>query len=476
MESEHPPLLKAWAALPLATLFKDKIRFPIERESWVLKRHFQFYKDFLFEANSVDTALRMLFWARVMMILLSLALPVLVFSFVSRVWNEKTGFIAGLLVVLEPNLLGNAPLVNTDYGFTLFTVAYVFALYWFVLNPTLKRGFLACSLFGLAQLTKFTAVFLLPLTVLLLLVYELFFQPKITPYRVLRVCYRNKQVWKLVVSEQRWKEHFAFLSVLIMFSVLVINMGYLFDQSFKPLAETFGADFTISETYKTYLDKVNTFSTFKWMYENIPVPLPYYYLKGLAYVTFESQSPHDHYLMGETNMTGFWYYYLITLVFKLPLLLILALCLTLWRKKNLFDWWSLTTIAFFVLIFSFSSKQNGIRYILPVIPFFCIMTAKSIQKWLKTSPQNIVTTRKKYIRQENTVPLCSFVSKIYKTSMAKVTRIFMFVKVTMTSKNIPLAKKLCSILEKLSISPLMRQKKSLKETNGSVNYAEQQHT
>lgn len=81
-----------------------------------------------------------------------------------------------------------------------------------------------------------------------------------------------------------------------------------------------------------------------------------------------------NYFHGVTQREGFWFYYLGALLIKtpLPFLALIALGATLApdrRRTTLL----VLPVAVWLVFFSFSSKQNGLRYCLPAFPFLCLL-------------------------------------------------------------------------------------------------------
>ncbi len=82
---------------------------------------------------------------------------------------------------------------------------------------------------------------------------------------------------------------------------------------------------------------------------------------------------YHNFLLGQTRVGGWWYYYLVALAVKtsLPFLALVGLGFTKGLKKE-----ERLIVGFpalsYILICSFASKQNGLRYILPAFPFLCL--------------------------------------------------------------------------------------------------------
>jgi hypothetical protein len=96
------------------------------------------------------------------------------------------------------------------------------------------------------------------------------------------------------------------------------------------------------------------------------------------WVGFVRQAHHQRaggpsYLFGERRMTGWWYYYFVCLAFKAPIGLWMLASARAWISRSsaggVGDRLILLTIAAFLAIVSIGSSRNyGIRYLLPVAP------------------------------------------------------------------------------------------------------------
>ncbi len=106
---------------------------------------------------------------RITPILLSFLLSLLTYAFVKRVFDEKTALISATLPQLSVGFAINSLLMTTDAPFVFFWSLSVMCIYLAVERNSPKLWLLAGALAGLAFLSKYPAVFLLPLTLLYLL-------------------------------------------------------------------------------------------------------------------------------------------------------------------------------------------------------------------------------------------------------------------------------------------------------------------
>jgi 4-amino-4-deoxy-L-arabinose transferase-like glycosyltransferase len=171
LNTEHPPLLKDLAGIPL--LFLD-LSFPYDHPDWEksgIHGQWSLGTEFLYgRGNDADL---MLFWSRLPIILVALLLGFLIYRFTKELAGTVAGLFALLLYVADPNVIAHSHYVTTDIGIaaTLFA-SFVFFLR-FLRNPCRKNIFLAGIFLGLAELTKFSAVLLFPIFGVFAIVYGL---------------------------------------------------------------------------------------------------------------------------------------------------------------------------------------------------------------------------------------------------------------------------------------------------------------
>lgn len=118
--------------------------------------------EFLFRQD----AQRILFWGRIPALLLSLGMASLV-----AVWaTHLRGWAGGLLALFlyAPTITAQAQLVTTDVGVACFSVLYLWSLRSYLGNPTWRSLLFSGLALGLALGAKFSAVVLIPISVVLL--------------------------------------------------------------------------------------------------------------------------------------------------------------------------------------------------------------------------------------------------------------------------------------------------------------------
>ena len=164
LNPQHPPLIKLLAALPLLPL---NPRLNLQDPNWLSDppNEWEFGEEFL-HSNDVD---RLLFAGRLPIVMLSLLLGFFVYRWASELFGAGAGLLALFLYVLSPNILAHSRIVTMDLGLSCFSVLFLYNLWRWTRDR--KHSSLAWSglCLGLALATKFSAVILLPVALILIL-------------------------------------------------------------------------------------------------------------------------------------------------------------------------------------------------------------------------------------------------------------------------------------------------------------------
>lgn len=298
------------------------------------------------EANRADYQ-RIFLAARVVTVLIVGLLGVLLFVWAGLLLparREAAGLLAAGLVWFSPGIMAHARLVTTDAGLAFFVALAVYCLHRFLLAPTKGATALSGLALGLAQLVKFQAILLYPVTLLLL-------------------------VRRAVRCRWGWRKTVLRCVAIFGFSFFTINAGYLFQGSFRGL----GA-YTFKQEGLRSLQSLLPGAT--------PVPLPASFV--MAYDT-QGDALSPAHLFGSTFQGGRWYYFLAVLAVKTPLPLLLlaasAMVITLRRPRAIDpDEASVPLLAAATIfaVMSFGSRQLGLRMILAAAPPFWLWAAAAL--------------------------------------------------------------------------------------------------
>src|SRR5215216_303600 len=293
-------------------------------------------------------------------------------GFVIFVWARKLyGFIPALfslgLYVLDPNIIAHSQLVTTDaYAIGMILIS-SYWLWKFAESRRWQDGLIFSVMLGLAQLTKYTALALYPLFAVALLLHD---------WSFLKNIFHSKR-WRGV--RQATLQYLDYALVAFLVSVLIINIGFLFNTTFKPFAEY---QFR-SALFQSLQQKVSFL-----------VPTPYPYLEGLDWVIQREQTGIGYgliYLFGNLQDHGFPGYYMVASLYKEPIatqFFMIAACVTYFlnqQKRGIFwrnEIFLLLPVLFFSIYFNFFyNAQIVIRYYLVVFPLVFVFTGSLFTDW-----------------------------------------------------------------------------------------------
>ena len=266
----------------------------------------------------------------------ALALGVFVFRWSRQLHGDFGGLLSLTLFCFCPNILAHASLITPDMMFSCFAVLSAHRL-WRLATVPGRRNLLCCGLaLGLMLLSKYTA---------LLFVAVLF---------VADVCYRiasRRMDWRSFQGLWRGIRHWP---VLLGIGFLLVWACYGFQAGIVVLPSGTG----------------------------VPIfAAPYF--QGTIYQYLQSRGPHTFFLMGMYSGTGWWYYYLVVCLIKLPVaILVLALGLVLCRRWLGLQfrpdelYLAVPFVLMFIYFSCFNTIHNGFRYLLPVYPLLLVFIGK----------------------------------------------------------------------------------------------------
>ena len=226
----NPPLAKYVSAAPLLLLDLDLPEVDKHPKDLDIIEQWQYARAFMFD-NRADPD-RILFLARVPVILIGALLGLYLFTWCRALYGEPAGLFALGLFAFSPNLLAHARLGTIDL--TLTAVMFVCAYYFwrFVTRPGWRPLLLCGVTFGLSILCKPTGFFLLP-------IFGAFYLVSIIRNDLHGIFERLPLVARLSADRRRLRQVVSGVGVLIVLGLaatVVVNAGYGFQGSFAPLS------------------------------------------------------------------------------------------------------------------------------------------------------------------------------------------------------------------------------------------------
>ena len=367
-EGTHPPFMRMWAALPL--LFMDDVRLDttvIDRtppREWVSgDTAFTYATKVLFIDNDAN---RLLNAARIMIVLWSIALGVLVFAWTYEWFGLVPASWATVFYTISPTVLANTSLVTTDAGITCF----LFGTVYFLWRTT--RRYSAANLAGLtgffmlAIVTKFSALILAPMIVVLL----------VLAARA-GTCITPRRIGALLLT-------LAAAAVLAIWTIYGFRYApsesapWILSLETAPLARTVPALAGLTG----WIDRHHL--------------LPNMFTEGFLMFA-QSMTDGHFFLAGDYSSSGWWYYFPLAFLIKTPIgfLVLLgigaAVCLRRRREfGSLNEYFLFVPVAIYLAVAMNNPFQVGIRHILPIYPFLLLIAAAGVQALVHTLSGRLV--------------------------------------------------------------------------------------
>lgn len=375
---EHPPLIKALSGF-FAWLFVDPF-FPTSIKSWQSDINGQWSHGYEFLYNSGNDADKLIFWARVPIILLTIFTACILFIWTKRRFGNATAILALLFFAFSPSILAHGHYVTTDIGAVFGLLVGFITFINFLERPSLKNVFIAGFVLGIAQLLKFSTIILVPVYLIMLLIwafstaknsigkcvkvfFSLIFKTMLIGLIGLFVIYSvyGFFIWNYP-AEKQIVETVSLLNFNSDRSAVEFNIGLASDSITRPLAQ---------------------------------------YVLGYLMVANRIGTETVSSFLGEISTNGSSLYFPILYLFKEPLpvmIFILVVFVYLlrefikWSKKSVNNFAELlrkyfVEVSLSLLIFTYwfisikSSLYIGLRHVLPTFPFIYILVSRFVIKW-----------------------------------------------------------------------------------------------
>jgi 4-amino-4-deoxy-L-arabinose transferase-like glycosyltransferase len=289
--------------------------------------------------HSENDADRLLLAGRVVQIGLTLLTGLVIALWLRRVASMTAAAIGVALWAFNPVALAHGHLTTTDISVTLTMTLAVWAFTMLLEKPGWRTATLTGVAVGLAMVTKFSAVLLAPM------------------FFVLAVWRRSVWRWLPVVAGMAW---------------VVVLLVYLPEwKPAPPLPAEAAARVGVPG----------------WFQALRPILIPAEFFKGIALQAQHSAEGHEAFLAGEWRKTGWWYYFPLALLWKLPVpwLILTGIALILFIRR--YRQWTLAEVApwltagvFFGIALT-SSINIGIRYLLPIFPLLAVGAAWQLSRY-----------------------------------------------------------------------------------------------
>lgn len=353
LNPEHPPLLKLVSALPLLLM---RIEWPSDVPLWQAAAQEDFGFKFLYQSgNDPD---RMLFWARVFALPWGALLLVSIYTASRKRFGPRGALVSLSLATACPILLAHGHLVTTDViaAFLIFVTVQSF---WRLLKEPDPWRALGCgALLGCALLSKYTAVALAP--ILLLLV----------PCALLAKRFAPEDPAPEAMGNRGLRSASA-LAILVLTAYGILWVGY--GCRFKPSPDP---DFAYA------WERLPEHRTLTRRFVDVARSahfLPEAYLYGLAKVDEHNNLGHGTYAWGRRSTQGWWWYFPFAFLVKTPLstLLLMGWGALIWCRWDFREKLSQAPLVVPILVLgtlALTSRINiGIRHLYPLYPYLLVL-------------------------------------------------------------------------------------------------------
>jgi 4-amino-4-deoxy-L-arabinose transferase-like glycosyltransferase len=312
MNEEHPPLAKVLAAIPLVI---RGVHADYTHTSWTFSAGF--FREYLGEwvfghalITQWNDPYQTMFWARLPMLLLTLALGWVLYRYGTKLGGSWGGLLCLLAYATMPAFLVFGPLVLTDLAVTLFSVLtlWTFADMWQL--PSRANVIRFGLAFAGALLSKFSAGLLFFCFLAFILSLRVRRTADLPADKAERRVWRRKRLWSLVKG--------TLLAGVVVYAVYLVLSWNQPTDSFNVMKH-----FPASPVLRRALMPGWT------------------YLRGLVGFAFGASRPT--YVLGHSYPHGVWFYFPVVFLLKSPLaflaLLVFALAifvLAKFRSRNEF--------------------------------------------------------------------------------------------------------------------------------------------
>jgi hypothetical protein len=376
-EYAHGLLVPIVNTLPL--LFMG-LKVPQNHSEWANQSMYQVDQRFLFELNA-DKFYQMLIVSRIGTMLLSILFGIVVYAWARKMFGIKGGLLALFLYVFCPIILSVSTIIGKDLAVSFFVFATVYFVWLFYRTGETLHLVLSGLIAGLAQVADYPAIFLYPLLGLLFLI--LLLRGRGFHFRSPTISKRLNSV-KSDSWRNLWGMAIVFLVILLLSYIVIIltysGSTYGLRGLFRPFDYSIARDTDIS--YQDYKTAVSGVPLVNLIMEKVPLPLPYYYLKGLGLNIWASSGMSGagptYIVNGELKLV--WYYFILSYLLKTPLAGILffvaaLLVMALLDRKRADEYLFLVLpIVVYNAVFALTTKQFGYKYILPAVPFTLVIS------------------------------------------------------------------------------------------------------
>ena len=357
MNREHPPLAKLWMSLPLLPL---GLKVPTDAPSWRTGAEADFTVAFLY--RDLRNVGRILFWARISIVLLGVLLALFVRRWAEELWGPEAGLAALFLYVFEPNTIAHSSIGTLDLALTAFTFISMYYVWQWQRSRRVADGCLASVTLGFALLSKYAAIAFLPLALAEIVVVQ----------RMIGRAGRGP-----------WFAAAAFLQ-LFLGAAIVVFCVYAAAFNWHPVLPAARTHHTLGKilAHVPLLNAAVHTPRITALAHRLWVPDLEKYIEGALDQFHHLRDGTAYFLMGRYRPGGWWYYFLVAFLIKvpIPILLLMVLRLVFLRPFPIAagEYMLIVPVVGIFALSFFCTVDLGLRYVLPAFPFLFVWLSRII--------------------------------------------------------------------------------------------------
>jgi hypothetical protein len=313
-------------------------------------------------------------YGRYISLVVSILLGLLIFKWTSELYSEKEGLYALIFYLLCPNFLAHGMFVSSDIYACFFLTLTMYFLWRLISGGKFPDLLLLSVSCGLAQISKFSMFHIFFIIPLIIIAIRIFHPPG-------SASISNSKVLYYIIS-------FLFINWLI------VSASHFFFGEFTAIKNYHFRSTAFIKLQHLFLKTLPGF----------PVPLPSSYVNSMDAVMYFDQigggAPNSlngpTYLLGHNSTYGFWYYFVVTLFFKLPIPFMMVLFFTTllviknYKAVSFFtnEVFLFVPAAYYLVYLSFFySTQVGVRHILMILPLLFILCGRAFNYIIERKKQ-----------------------------------------------------------------------------------------
>lgn len=371
----NPPLVKSVAAIGASVLDYTLPTIPARLR---LEDRPEFLIGDVFLHANAERFMALLSAARLACIPLSLAGALGCYVWAARLASPRAGLVAAILWCSCPNILGHGALITADVAGAALAIWSSLAFARWLESPTTTSALLAGAVLGVALLAKFTCLLLIPAFA----------------FTWICVVWRQYKTRDALLRGNCGTPRAYQLALLFAGSLLVVNYGYRFQGSLEPLGRLHFVSRNLAAPAGAGEQAANRFTG--TLLGTVPSPLPSLYVRGIDLQRRDLEQRSPCYLNGEWKRGGWWYFYPLALLYKVPtsslILFVAGLAYGLRRHLPLGSALTLLVPPGVVLLVACASSARTVhfRYVLGCLPFLFILSAVAIDRFPRLRPGGTV--------------------------------------------------------------------------------------